>query len=149
MRAKQATISESYRRRKCRDSRSRLSQNENIQARYIDGEQSQVSWMPVPSEFLGNTDSLSSRGKLIQSMAQAVVGINDVIVGDNARNYSLFQTPSALLVKDLGGVQQELAELQDLNKAVFVSNEKLMKSNQEMLNLILVLIDSKPFTKTY
>jgi len=43
MRAKQATISESYRRRKCRDSRSRLSQNENIQARYIDGEQSQVS----------------------------------------------------------------------------------------------------------
>jgi len=43
MRAKQATISESYRRRKCRDSRSRLSQNENIQARYLDGGQSHVS----------------------------------------------------------------------------------------------------------
>jgi len=105
--------------------------------------------MPVPSEFLDNADSLASRGKLIQSMRHGVVGINDVIVGDNARNYSLYQTPSALLVNDLGGVQQELAELQVLNKAVFVSNEKLMKSNQEMLELILVLIDSKSFTKTY
>jgi len=82
-------------------------------------------------------------------MTQGAVGVNDVIVGDNARNYSLLPTPSALLVKDLGGVQEDLAELQVLNKAVFVSNEKLMKSNQEMLNLILVLIDSKPFTKTY
>jgi len=105
--------------------------------------------MPVPSEFLGNTDSLSSRGKLIQSMAHGIVGLNDVIVGDDARNYSLLSIPTALLVEDLGGVQQELAELQVLNKAVFVSNEKLMKSNQEMLELILVLIDGKPFTKTY
>jgi len=84
----------------------------------------------------------------MQSMRHGVVGVNDVVAVDKARNCSFLPPHIAFLVKDLVGLREELAELKVINKAVSVSNEKLMKSNQKMLNSILLLIDSKKMTRT-
>lgn len=82
-------------------------------------------------------------------MRHGVIGVNDIIVGDKKQNKLFFPSQREFLLKDLGGVREELAELQVINKAVSVSNEKLMKSNQEMLKLILLLVASKRFTKPF
>jgi len=82
-------------------------------------------------------------------MKNSVVGVSDVIERHKVQHSSLPDEFSyAFEANNVSIAREEFAELQVINREVSGSCERLMKSNEKMLKLTLLLIAKKRASKS-